>query len=42
MIVHDEEARAAAWRWLALELPVIEPSDGAEHERLYRRLLDQT
>jgi len=42
VIVHDEEARAAAWRWLALELPVIEPSDGAEHERLYRRLLDQT
>jgi hypothetical protein len=42
VIVHDDEARAAAWRWLALDLPVIAPAGGAEHERLYRRLLAQT
>jgi Glycosyltransferase Family 4 len=36
VIVHNDEARAAAWRWLALEPPVIELSDGAAHERLYR------
>jgi hypothetical protein len=42
LIVHDDEARDAAWRWLALELPVIPLGDGAEHERLYRRLLAQT
>lgn len=42
VIVHDDDARAAAWRWLALEPPVIAPSDGAAHERLYRSLLAQT
>jgi hypothetical protein len=39
VIVHDEETRAAAWRWLALEPPVIELDDGAGHERLYLGLL---
>ena len=42
VIVHDDAARAAAWRWLALEPPVIAASDGAAHERLYRSLLGQT
>jgi hypothetical protein len=42
VIVHDDEARAAAWRWLALEPPVIVPSDGAGHERLYKQLQAQT
>jgi hypothetical protein len=42
VIVHGEQARAAAWLWLAVELPVIDPHDGAAHERLYRRLLAQT
>jgi hypothetical protein len=34
-----EASRAALWRWFALEVPVIEPSDAAAHERLYRSLL---
>ena len=42
LIVHDNEARAAAWRWLALEPRVIAASDAAGHERLYRSLLAQT
>jgi Glycosyltransferase Family 4 len=42
VIVHDDEGRAAAWRWLALEPPVIAPSDGEAHERLYRSLRNQT
>jgi Glycosyltransferase Family 4 len=42
VIVQDDAARAAAWRWLALEPPVIAAGDGAAHERLYRRLLAQT
>jgi hypothetical protein len=42
VIAHDDGARAAAWRWLALEVPVLAPTDGAAHERLYRSLLAQT
>jgi hypothetical protein len=42
VIAHDEDTRAAAWRWLAIDAPVIEPSDGAAHDRLYRSLLSQT
>jgi len=42
VIVHDDAARAAAWRWLALEPPVIAAGDGAGHEQLYRSLLAQT
>jgi nucleoside-diphosphate-sugar epimerase len=34
-----EASCAALWRWFALEVPVIEPSDAAAHERLYRSLL---
>jgi glycosyl transferase family 4 len=42
VIVHDDAARATAWRWLALEPQVIAPGEGAALERLYRQLLDQT
>ena len=42
VIVHDDAACAAAWRWLALEPPVIAAGDGAGHEQLYRSLLAQT
>ena len=31
-----EESRAAMWRWLAVEVPLIEPTDAAGWERLYR------
>src|SRR5207248_2899045 len=33
------ESRAALARWLALDVPVIEPHDAAGYERLYRELL---
>lgn len=42
VIVHDGRALDAAWRWLALEPQLIALSNGAGHERLYRRLLAQT
>jgi hypothetical protein len=42
VMVPDEEARVAAWRWLALELPVVHPHDAGANERLYRHLLAQT
>lgn len=42
VIVHDHEAREAAWRWLAIEPQVVAPGDGLALERLYRRLLVQT
>lgn len=42
VVVHDDAAREAAGRWLALEPQVIAPGDGPAVERLYRRLLAQT
>lgn len=42
VIVHDEDSRAAAWRWLSLEPPLIPWRDAAALEDLYRRLLAQT
>lgn len=39
VIVPTETARAALWRWMAVEAPVIEAWDAAAHERLYRELL---
>ncbi len=39
VLVPTDEAAAALWRWLAVEAPVVDPCDGAAHERLYRRLL---
>jgi len=42
VIVHDEDRRVAAWRWLSLEPPLILAADAAGLERLYRRLLAQT
>jgi Glycosyltransferase Family 4 len=42
VIVHDEDTRAAAWRWLSLEPRLIPPTDGTELERVYRGLLAQT
>jgi hypothetical protein len=35
----SEASRAALWRWLALDAPLLDPGDAASHERLYRRLL---
>jgi hypothetical protein len=37
--VVSEEARAALWRWLAVEAALIDPRDAAAHEWLYRELL---
>jgi hypothetical protein len=31
-----EESRAAMWRWLAIEVPLIEPGDASGWERVYR------
>ncbi|HEX6457332.1 MAG TPA: glycosyltransferase family 4 protein [Thermoleophilaceae bacterium] len=42
VIVHDEKARAAAWRWLSIEPELIPLADTAELERVYRRLIAQT
>lgn len=42
VIVHDEGSRAAAWRWLSLEPPLIPKEDAVALEDLYRRLLAQT
>jgi len=39
VLVPTEEARAALWRWLAAEAPLVDPRDGAAHERICRRLL---
>jgi hypothetical protein len=39
LIAATEESRAALARWLALDAPVIDSHDAAEHERLYRELL---
>ena len=35
----SEESRAALARWLALDVPVIEPHDAGGYERLYRERL---
>ena len=35
----DEASRAAAERWLAIDAPVVDPRDGAAHERLYADIL---
>ena len=35
----SEDARAALWRWMAIEAPVAAPDDVAAHEALYRRAL---
>lgn len=42
VLVHSEDSRVAAWRWLSLEPPLIPPADGAALEGVYRRLLAQT
>jgi Glycosyltransferase Family 4 len=42
VVVHDEASRASAWRWLAIEPPLIPAADAAGLERLYRGLLAQT
>jgi glycosyl transferase family 4 len=34
--VPTEESRAALWRWLAVDAPVMSPSDARAHERMYR------
>lgn len=39
VLVPTEEARAALWRWLAAEAPLVDPREGVAHERIYRRLL---
>lgn len=36
VVALTEESRAAMWRWLAMEVPLIEPGDAAGWERLYR------
>jgi hypothetical protein len=41
LVAPTEEARAALWRWLAVEARVLEAGDAAAHERLYRELLDR-
>jgi hypothetical protein len=38
VVAHSEDARAALWRWLAIEVPLLDPRDAAAHERLYREL----
>lgn len=38
VVVPDEEGRAAAWRWLAVEPEVAAPGDAAAHERVYRSI----
>jgi hypothetical protein len=35
VVAHTEEARAAALRWLALDVPLLDPGDA---ERFYREL----
>jgi hypothetical protein len=42
VVAPTTEARDALRRWLAVDAPVIEPRDAAEHTRLYRRLVGQT
>ena len=36
VVALSEESRAAMWRWLAIEVPLIEPRDASGWERLYR------
>ena len=38
VVAHSEEARAALLRWLAIDVPLLDPRDAAAHERLYRGL----
>jgi len=33
-------SRDALWRWLAVDATLLEPSDAAGHERLYRELIE--
>jgi hypothetical protein len=42
VIVHDEDSRAAAWRWLSLEPPLVARGDAAALVDLYRGLIAQT
>jgi hypothetical protein len=39
VVAATDESRAALERWLALDVPVIETSDAAGYERLYRELV---
>jgi hypothetical protein len=39
LIAPSRESEAAIRRWLALDVPLIEPGDAAAHVRLYRALL---
>ena len=39
LVAASEESRAELARWLALDVPVIEPRDAGGYERLYRELL---
>ena len=34
----DDEVRASLARWMAVDAPVVDPSDSAAHEQLYREL----
>jgi glycosyl transferase family 4 len=40
VVAPTEESRAALWRWLSLDVPLLDPSDTAGYERLYRSLLE--
>jgi hypothetical protein len=39
LLAADAGVRASMERWAAIDAPVIDPSDAAAHERLYRDLL---
>jgi hypothetical protein len=41
-VAASEPVRDALSRWMAADLPLLEPQDGAAHERLYRGLIAQT
>jgi hypothetical protein len=38
----SDPARDALSRWMAADVPLLDPHDGAGHERLYRKLIAQT
>jgi hypothetical protein len=38
VVALSEPGRAAMWRWLALEVPLIEPGDASGWARLYREV----
>ena len=39
VVAPTEESRAALSRWLAIDVPLLEPRDAAGYERMYRDLL---